>query len=142
MVSAREEKEKSLARLAEEQAKKDAKLMLADGAESVELVVAQGKNKHNVRCLLGKVLLLKQEIESVSGISVSAQKLIWRGKQLQDDDDMKELGLKNGNKMLLMLSSDGLKLVKDKQRAALDFVQNKKELDSDSLGRLVLGCND
>ena len=46
------------------------------GAAFWHRVMVQGKNKHKVKCPKGRVILLKQELEAVSGVAVSAQKLI------------------------------------------------------------------
>jgi hypothetical protein len=116
-------------------------------AGSLELFVMQGKDKHNIVCRPdASVECLKQQIEMAAGVMPEAQKLIWRGKQLKDADSIAAAGLKNGDKLLLMISSEGIKALKEKQAASKRAIlgakmEQKMALGADAANAMLLGTN-
>ena len=47
---------------------------------------------------------MKQKVQEVKNIEVSTQKLIVRGKQTEDSQTLEDLGLKEGDFLVLMVS--------------------------------------
>ena len=88
--------------------------------DGLQLTVIQGKVKHAVTCPGDStVLQLKQQIQELSGVSPSSQKLIFKGKERKDAETLSAAGVANGDKLMLMLSPEGVKeLKKEEERIA------------------------
>ena len=164
---------KSLPTLALNEAKKDA---AASSGDSLELLVMQGKDKHKVVCRPDtSVECLKQQIEAAAGVMPAAQKLIFKvcrnrqalqhslppfraqrhgvcvcvcvqGKQLKDGDSIAAAGLKSGDKLLVMISSEGIKALNEKQAASKRAImgakmEEKMALGADAANVMLLGAN-
>ena len=107
------------------------------GAANIEIFIMQGKIKHPVTCNpQAEVLWLKQQLNHMIGVSAGAQKLIFKGKQLVDNATLACTGIKNGDKLLLVISSDGLKEMK----AKADETNRSSSLSCD-LNNLLIGTN-
>jgi hypothetical protein len=104
---------------------------------NIELLVLQGKIKHYVSCFPdAMVLLLKHQLQQAIGVSLASQKLIFKGKQLKDDELVSTAGLKSGDKILLVISSEGLKELKTKTDRATRNVPLGFDVDT-----LLVGAN-
>jgi hypothetical protein len=71
------------------------------------LVVAHGKIKLDVACLAGgsgTVHELKLEVERLTALPPEHQRLLYKGKERADGETLLDSGLKNGGKLLLMVS--------------------------------------
>ena len=103
----------------------------------LELIVMQGKVKHHVRCCDDSMVVdLKQQLQSLVGVSTAAQRLIFKGKQLNDKDTIRNLGVKSGDKLLLVLTADGLKELKSRADQSKRSVPLSCDLDT-----LLVGAN-
>ena len=54
--------------------------------------------------LLYKIAEIKQKVQEAKNVEASTQKLIVRGKQTEDAQTLEDLGLKEGDFMVLMVS--------------------------------------
>jgi hypothetical protein len=103
----------------------------------LELLVLQGKIKHNVSCPPdSKVMVIKHQLQQAIGVSPASQKLIFKGKQLKDNDLVTLAGVKTGDKILLMISPEGLKELKEKADKASQNVPLGSDVDT-----LLVGAN-
>ena len=82
---------------------------------SFNILVMQGKIKHPVLCRLDFTISdIKQQVQRIVGVSLHNQKLIFKGRQLKDDDSVSGVGIKADDKVLLMISAEGLQELKAK----------------------------
>ena len=86
----------------------------------LSLTVMQGKSKHAVACPAdANFLALKLQVQELCGVTPASQKLIFKGKERKDIETLAAAGLKNGDKVMLMLSAEGIKeLKKEEDRLA------------------------
>lgn len=93
----------------------------------MELVVVQGKTKHAVTCAHDATFAaLKQRVKEICGVSPASQKLIFKGKERKDAESLTAAGVSNGDKLMLMLSAEGIKELK-KQEEWLAGENRKQE---------------
>ena len=86
----------------------------------MRLTVMQGKAKHAVDCSAdGTFLQVKQRVQELCGVVPASQKLIFKGKERKDGDSVAAAGVRDGDKLMLMLSAEGAKeLKREEERLA------------------------
>ena len=86
----------------------------------LQLTVVQGKAKHAVACPPdATIAVLKQRVQDKCGVSPACQKLIFKGKERKDAESLAAAGVSSGDKLMLMLSAEGVKeLKKEEERLA------------------------
>ena len=86
----------------------------------LQLTVVQGKAKHAVACPAdATIAVLKQRVQEKCGVSPACQKLIFKGKERKDAESLAAAGVASGDKLMLMLSAEGIKeLKKEEERLA------------------------
>eukprot|EP00291_Cryptomonas_curvata_P018807 CAMPEP_0172167066 /NCGR_PEP_ID=MMETSP1050-20130122/9358_1 /TAXON_ID=233186 /ORGANISM="Cryptomonas curvata, Strain CCAP979/52" /LENGTH=1252 /DNA_ID=CAMNT_0012837801 /DNA_START=118 /DNA_END=3876 /DNA_ORIENTATION=+ len=108
----------------------------------LELLVLQGKMKHCVSCPPdAMVLVLKHQLQKATGVSPTNQNLIFKGKQLQDKHLVSTTGLKAGDKILLMITSEGLKELKEKANKATQKLPLGFDVDTLLVGTNPWSCS-
>jgi len=73
----------------------------------VTVQVSYNKEKLDVPCeLSGTVMSLKESLAVPSGVKANHQKLIFKGKTLLNDEMLDLLGIKEGSKLMLMVTEE------------------------------------
>ena len=90
----------------------------------LKLTVIQGKVKHAVECEAdGTFGAIKEQVHELAGCTPASQKLIFKGKERKDADSLAAVGVKTGDKLMLMLSAEG---AKEEKRAGEELLRQKR----------------
>ena len=104
------------------------------------LLISQGKVKYKVAIGEGSrsVEELKQRVAKLTGVDAKFHRLIYKGKELKDKASVEELGLKDGDKMLLLFAEGHHKAV-DETALVEELKEDVKVLEED-VGKLMKKC--
>ena len=100
----------------------------------MELMVVHGKTKHAVTCAPGATFAaLKQQVQEICGVSPASQKLIFKGKERKDAESLAAAGVTNGDKLMLMLSAEGIKELKKEEEWLAGEKRKQEAADAQKL---------
>eukprot|EP00960_Hanusia_phi_P040312 754386-Hanusia_phi.AAC.1 len=104
------------------------------------IVISQGKVKYRVAigAASRRVEELKQSVASLTGAAAKFHRLIHRGRELKDSASMEELGLKDGDKMLLLFAEGHHKAVDE--TALVEEMKEDVRLLEEDLSKLTKKC--
>jgi len=104
------------------------------------LLISQGKVKYKVAIGEGSrsVEELKQRVAKLTGVDAKFHRLIYKGKELKDKASVEELGLKDGDKMLLLFAEGHHKAV-DETALVEELKEDVTVLEGD-VGKLMKKC--